>query len=339
MSRAIGMVGADIPFELILAADAIPTPLGANVDRRSDLALADRFLENSFSLESRIVAQQWLSEELDALEAVVFSRGDDSAQRLYYYICELQRLGECRGPRPLIYDIARIARSSSLAHTVESTKSLAAVLGVREDRLPAAMQRVAARARLLNDLWDLRASNGVPLGVIAHRFLRAARLDWSEEFERSLRTWLMSPQLVTPERRVLLVGSVPADETLHLALEADGSVLVGEINDAPRFIASNPQAGVSIESIAQRIYLQARASRTLLQAPSEIVRTARALRVDTVIVWMLATDTGLAWEAPRIEQALREAKLPVLMLTSQPDIWNEQTLAQARQFVLGVAPR
>lgn len=328
--RAIGMLGMDIPVELVLAAEATPVQLGPDTGSRGNFALADRFLESSFSQQSRVVAQQWLSGELDAFESVVFSRSDDSAQRLYYYLCELQRSGECRGPRPLIYDIARIGRASSLAHTVESTISLASALGVRVTSLPLACQRVVKRAELLNDLSQLRASDAVPLGSLAHRILRAARLDWSEEFDRTLQAWLGSPEITRPERRVLLVGSVPADETLHVALETVGAVVVGEINDRlPPVSTSAP----SLEAVAHRIYQQTRAARALLQSPADIVKTARALRADSVIVWMLATDTGLAWEAPRIERALREAGLPPLMLTSQPHIWDPQVLAQATQFV------
>jgi hypothetical protein len=337
--RAIGMLGVDIPVELVIATEATPVQLGSNAAIQSDFALADRFLENSFSLQSRIVAQQWLTGDLDPLEAVVFSRSDDSAQRLYYYMCELQRLGECRGPRPVLYDVARIPRDSSLAHTIESTKSLAAELGVRADRLPAAARRVAMRAELLNRLMTLRASDAVPSGSVAHRIFRVARLDWSDELDRSLQTWLAVPNVSRPQRRLLLVGSVPADETLHVALEAEGATVVGEVNEIPPFMASNEQSAISVETIAHRIYHGTRAARALLQSPSDIVKTAQALRVDAVIVWMLATDTGLAWEAPRIDRALREAHFPLLMLTSQPDVWDQEVLAQAAHFVRTVAPR
>jgi hypothetical protein len=47
---------------------------------------------------------------------------------------------------------------------------------------------------------------------------------------------------------------------------------------------------------------------------------------------MLSTDTGLAWEAPRMERALREAAVPTLMLTSQPQTLNADALAQIAQF-------
>lgn len=333
--RSIGMVGTNIPVELIFAADATPVQLGANIGNSDTLALADRFLESSFSMQSRVVAQQWLSGALDSFEAVIFSRTDDSAQRLYYYLCELQRMGECQGPRPLIYDVARINRASSLAHTIESTQMLAAELGVQEPRLRAAAQRVSARADVLNELAKLRASDAVPLASLAQRVLRAARLDWSERFEQVLRPWLLAPETVTPKKRILLVGSVPMDEQLHVALEPSGAVIVGEINE----VVQPAGSATSLEAIARQVHEQTGATRRVLQSPAEIVRAAHALRADAVIVWMLATDTGLAWEAPHIERSMSEARLPVLTLTSQPDAWDENALAQAKQFISEVTPR
>lgn len=336
--RAVGYLGSDTPVELILAADAMPVQLGHGAT--ADTALADRYLENSFSAESRLVAQQWLAGELDALEAVVFSRSDDSAQRLYYYLCELQRMGECKGPRPLLYDLARIQRPSSLAHTIESTKILAAALGTHESRLQEAVRRVSVRAALLDALAQLRASDRVPLGSFAHRILRAARLDWSEDFDRSLRQWLAAPVTTQPRRRLLLIGSVPIDDQLYAAIETDGAVVVAEINEASSAMTSLPAASLSaIEAVAHRCYRQTGAARSLLQSPADIVKAAQALRADGVIVWMLATDTGLAWEAPRIAQGMLDAKLPALMLTSQPPALDAATLDQIMQFARSLEAR
>lgn len=355
--RAVGYLGWDVPVELILAAGAEPVHLGElAVD---DTALADRFLENSFSAQSRAVAQRWLSGDLDSLEAVVFSRSDDSAQRLYYYLCELQRMGECKGPTPLLYDLARIGRATSIAHTIESTRSLGMALGVDEQRLVGAIQRVADRSALLDELAKLRTADSVPPGSLANRISRAARSDWSEEFDVSLREWLGRPETVQPRKRMLLVGSVPMDERLHNAIEVNGVAVVGEINEArpsdqtrhedqqssnadatagrrlsygEAMLKSGDSPAGAIERVAHRCHRQTTAAMALLQSPAEIVKAARALRVDGVIVWMLATDTGLAWEAPRIERALREAKLPTLMLTSQPQSLSADALAQIEQF-------
>lgn len=330
--RAVGMLGANIPVELILAAGALPVQLGSDGRAGRDFALADRFLESSFSQHSRNVAQQWLSGALDGLEAVIFSRSDDSAQRLYYYVCELQRMNECGGPKALLYDVARISRGSSEAHTIQSTQLLASALGTQEAQLPAATQRVSERAELSMKLAQLRASDAVPPGSLAHRIVRAAALDWSEQFENSLRPWLLAPQTAKPGKRIVLVGSVPTDERLHATVEAADAVVVAEINESPPPAASAP----TIDGIARKVYRQTRAAGALLRSPVEILRLARELRSDGVIVWMLATDTGLAWEAPRIERAMNEARVPTLVLTSQPDAWDEAALAQVQQFVRGV---
>lgn len=332
--RAIGYLGWNVPVELILAADAVPVQLSA-LPGCFDTALADRFLENSFSAQSRVVAQRWLAGDLDCLDAAIFSRSDDNAQRLYYYLCELQRMGECKGPEPLLFDLARIQRGTSVAHTIESTRALAAEIGTQESRLASAIEHVATRERLLSQLAPLRMADEVPLGSVAYRIVRGARAEWSDAFDRSLEDWLANPATVAPRRRVLLIGSVPADDHVHGAIEVDGVVVVGEINEAS--LAARPRhaaaAGSSpIEIIARRCYEQTNAASALLQSPADIVSAARALRADGVIVWMVATDTGLAWQAPRIERALSEAGLPTLMLTSQPPSLSADSLAQIAQF-------
>jgi benzoyl-CoA reductase/2-hydroxyglutaryl-CoA dehydratase subunit BcrC/BadD/HgdB len=342
--RAVGYLGWDVPVELILAADAVPVQLNA-LTQTGHTTLADRFLESSFSTQSRVVADRWLAGDLDCLDAVIFSRSDDNAQRLYYYLCELQRMGECKGPRPLLYDLARIARGSSVAHTIESTQALASALVVNESRLSTAIERVVVREALVSELATLRTADQAPLGAVAHRIVRGARSDWSDEFDRLLQEWLAAPTTVEPRKRVLLVGSAPSDEHVHAAIEVDGVVVVGETNEASstaslplraaRAVPSNDALTGSsspVEIIARRCYEQTKAISTLLQSPADIVNVARALRADGVIVWMLATDTGLAWEAPRIERALREASLPTLMLTSQPQTLSEQVLTEIARF-------
>ncbi|MGH8303183.1 MAG: 2-hydroxyacyl-CoA dehydratase family protein, partial [Steroidobacteraceae bacterium] len=75
--RVIGLVGADVPTELLLAADALPVTLPALADGATEEA--DRYLEPSFMPSLRSIADQWLRGAFDFMEAVVFSRSDDSA--------------------------------------------------------------------------------------------------------------------------------------------------------------------------------------------------------------------------------------------------------------------
>jgi benzoyl-CoA reductase/2-hydroxyglutaryl-CoA dehydratase subunit BcrC/BadD/HgdB len=330
--RAVGYIGPDIPVELILAASAIPVRLCGTP--AAPTPHAERYLEASFSPESRSIAEQWLTGGLDCFDSVIFSRSDDSAQRLYYYLCELQRRGRCGGPKPLLYDLARIKRALSLAHTIESTRRLAAALNVNEADLDGAVQRVKARLALLSRLTALRAGTPAPQGSLVHRIMRASHCDWSMEFDLALERWLAAPVNAGSTRRVLLVGSAPPDERLHCAVESADAAVVDELNDASAApLASSLRPASALEEIAQRCYRTIGAIRSLLQSRQDICRRAHELRVQGVIVWLIAEDTGLAWEAPHLERALRDAGVPVLLLTLQPWACEAATLTAVEQFV------
>ncbi|WP_148274863.1 hypothetical protein [Novosphingobium sp. PP1Y] len=133
----IASVGPELPLDLLQATGRYAGPLGWNVDR--DMPLAAQWLESKFPRWSFSILEDWAIGALDSYEAVVFSRANDAAQRLYYYVCELQRRGAIGGPRPLICDVARIARGSSLDHAVSAIGKLADQLGVDDAALEQAI--------------------------------------------------------------------------------------------------------------------------------------------------------------------------------------------------------
>ena len=133
MSGTLAHVGPNLPQDLLRAtgrhAGVLPFDPDAPTPR------ADEWLESKFAPWSRCILQNWADGRYDELEQVLFSRADDSAQRLYYYVCELQRRGLLAGPEPLILDIAKIPRASSARRTVDAVRALAARLGVVADDL------------------------------------------------------------------------------------------------------------------------------------------------------------------------------------------------------------
>ena len=325
----IGYVGADIPIELILAAQANPVRLRGRSS--SSTTNAERFLEASFSASSRRIAEQWLAGELDALQAVIFSRSDDSAQRLYYYLCELQRTGQCAGPTPLLFDIAGIQRASSIAYTVESTQRLAASLGTLPEQLSRAIAQTQRRSHLLTRLTEKRATGRV-LGTVAHRVLRAAETRWTAEFDDAFERWLDSSRPMTAQRRLVLVGSEPADEQLHETLEAAGATLIAEINEATHADSEAHVHEDPLVAIATRCHRRVHDAQALLRSADLLAGRVRTLQADGAVLWLAASDTGLAWEVPRIEHALRSAGCPVLKLVLQGANADAATLARVAHF-------
>ena len=318
--RKIGYVGHDNPIELILAAGAIPVGIHGVPGRETPRA--DRYVEPTFSPESRAIAEQWLRGELDMLEAVIFSRSDDSAQRLYYYFCELQRRGLCGGPKPLLYDIANWNRDSSLAHTIASTRHLASELCASADALPRAIERVRERCELLASAAEFTLEPQSARGSFTQRLVRLADRDWSEHFDPTLRT-MRDPSPASPQTtRLILIGSTPGDECLHEAAEGAGANIIATLNAAtPHRTASCASTGDAFERIARRC--RAHSWRNKLQSPDDFCERAIELDVAGVILWTVSEDASLAWAAPRIEGALRARGIAVLPLTMQP--WNVST--------------
>jgi hypothetical protein len=129
----ISTVGPDIPQDLLVATGRYAGPLGWDIDR--DFPRAELWMESKFPLWAKSILEDWAASRFDHLETVIFSRSDDSAQRLYYYLCELQRRGLVRGPAAVLFDVARIARSTSGAKTVASVRELAERLELDDSAL------------------------------------------------------------------------------------------------------------------------------------------------------------------------------------------------------------
>ncbi|MBV9883314.1 MAG: 2-hydroxyacyl-CoA dehydratase [Sphingomonadaceae bacterium] len=155
--KPLASLGCDLPLELLSATGRYAGPLAFDADRPAPKA--ERWLESKFAPWASQILEDWAAGALDQLDAVLFSRGDDSCQRLYYYLCELRRTGEVEGPEPLIFDVGHIPRGTSVAGTVDAVRRLNARLGVTEAALAAAMADAPAA--------DIVPSDSDPLCLLA----------------------------------------------------------------------------------------------------------------------------------------------------------------------------
>jgi hypothetical protein len=328
-TRVVAYVGDDIPVALIAAADALPVRLRALP--RADASRADEFLESAHSPELRSIVAQWLAGAFDFLDAVVFPRTDDSAQRAYYYLCELQRRGRCRGPRPVLYDVANLPRQTSRDHTLDSTRRLAHELGVQDALLPAALERVARRAALLADVHARRSADAPLPGSAAWRVAHASPCDWSEGFESALAGFLAHAQVLRGARRIVLAGNVTPDDSLQLAVEAAGGSVVAELIDSTAVVPASGAA--DIDAVAA--HFQARRSPVVAMRHDGdwIANGARAARAAGVVLWLIEEDEALPWEIARQVRSLREAQVPTLLLTRQCWPPDATALRAVREFV------
>lgn len=311
--EAIGHVGLDVPVEVLLATGRPFGHLPWHGDEGADTAWADRWLESSFPQWCRVILARWHAGAFDGLRDVVFSRGDDASQRLFYYVRELQRRGQLRGPAARIFDPALVPRESSLAHTAQSVEQLLRELGGDPASLEAGIARAdALRARLAR-LQQARVADGPWHERLARAALWNNPADWIAG---------IAAPAAAPRPRVLLAGSMPLEGFLHRAVEEGGGSVVGETHgarldrlgdDTEAADAETPEADPA-RRIALRLVRRGVGPRMFRDAAAALVRRARSVRAQIVILWLAREDEALAWQLPAQRAALDAAGIPALAL-------------------------
>lgn len=333
--RVVGYVGVDVPVELVTAAAARSVRLPARIEAQTPQA--DRYLESSFAPALRSITEQWLSGAFDFLDTVIMSRSDDGTQRLYYYLCELQRRGLAGGPRPLLYDIAKIPRARSERHTLDAMGRLARELDARIEALPDAIAARNRRRERLRDLCRRREGTSPPLGSAVERVLRASDLDDSGTFDEALARWMREPLPVRSGPRLLLAGSTPPDERLHATIEDAGGCVVDEFGDHSAHRLGEPisanEAADPLERLASHYHALRQSPRAFFDRAAEIAEQARRSTADGVVLWLIEEDESLAWDAPVIRQKLSSEGIALLTLTRCRWDAGDGALERVHRFV------
>jgi hypothetical protein len=297
----------------------------------ADTSRADAFVESSFPTEHRVIASQWLRGELDHLDAVVFARGDDGGQRLYYYLCELQRRGLCGGPRPLLFDGAGLTRTTSLEHTRASVRLLAAELGTDPAALPAALDRWGARTRVLDLAREQGRAGEALAGSFIWRLQFIADCDGREDFAERARRWMsQAPRLAAP-RRVLLSGDPLPDDRMHLALERVGASVAVELTRSS--VATPAATHDPLDAIADATRCCESPALSMRREARWLADAARAHRIESAVLWLSEQDEALPWEIARQVRELRADGVPTLLLARQPWRLTPATLEQVTSFI------
>lgn len=304
---AVAYVGADFPLDIVLATERAFCHLPWRSGRATPVA--DQWLESAFPGWARSMLEDWAGGVFDCFASVVFSRGDDASQRLYYYICELQRQHRLAGPRALILDAATIPRDSSVRHNLRALTTLLDELQIDTRDL---LQGVTAANARRQWYRQLASRHGLP-GELRERMARATlfRDLYPDCAEASL------PDGNTG-RGVLLVGSAPPDERLHAAVTAAGWNLRGEVHPYALARHGAPIEASSGEAVmqvlAQRLNRQPYGPRTFADRATLLEAELDASGAEAVLLWLTEEDESMVWELPALRAVVQRRALPALVM-------------------------
>jgi hypothetical protein len=324
-ARPLAYVGFDVPLDLLFASGRpfchLPWSKGRATPR------ADRWLESAFPGWARSMLEDWLSGAFDAFERVIFTRGDDAAQRLYYYLCELQRRGIAGGPLPCIFDVAMIRREASIAHCERALRNLMRELGIDPDALD---EGVARANHLRTQFLRLDGERRAP----GHVYENIARAALFRDLSPLLSSAVLAP--APAARRVLLAGSVPPDDMFHRAFENIGWNVVGEAHQLSltRLGAPLPQDGSDpVTRVARHCNALGGGARHFGDRAAHLLSLARNLAAEAVVLWLTEEDEALAWHVARQRSALASAQIPHLVLTRRRWDGSDGAVAQTCKFL------
>jgi hypothetical protein len=326
---AVGLIGADIPIDVLLASGR---PFGhLPWDAAAPTPWADQWLESSFPYWARSILELWHAGAFDGMGTVVFSRAEDASQRLYYYVRELQRRGALRGPAVAMFDVALLPRESSLAHTTAAIAEIATALDTPVADLARGIESANRLRGALQQLQAGRSAHGPFYERVARAALWNDPTPWLEHVE--------APRASPPTARVLLAGSAPPDDRLHRAAEDAGASIVAEahVHGLARLGGPLALAGDSPErAIARRLTATSVGPRAVRDRAQWIVQQASAARARGVILWLTREDEALAWHVPAQRRALEAAGIPALVLPAAHWRADDGALDRITSFCQGL---
>lgn len=339
--KVVGCISNNIPLELIHAAGAFPVQLAA---RPGPTPRADEFMEPLFDPVVRSVFEQVLNGELDFLDLIVLPRSNDSFQRFYYYLSEVNRSGAARTPEPVLYDLQKLPTATSAAYNLKRTRELA-------DRLQALTGKTVDGAAINASIALYNRIRGGLAGVSALRhaparltgedaFLAygavgtAAALDVADALDVAAR----SDRATLPAGpRVILVGSAPDTPTLHREVAAAGGQVVADYHWRGEPLLGPPVAvgNDPIAAISDHYHRHSFATRSFPAQTSDLVALAASAGADCAIFWFLQVEEALVWEYPAQAAALQAAGLRTLVLNGQP--WPPSAAGAIGDFLSGAS--
>jgi benzoyl-CoA reductase/2-hydroxyglutaryl-CoA dehydratase subunit BcrC/BadD/HgdB len=296
--KVVGYVGNTVPVELILAVGAYPLRL---TEVFAETPHADRYMEELFDPIVRGVFEKMLAGGYSFLDAVVLPRTSDSIQRLYYYLCEVRRLGEADVPAPLLYDLLHTPWSTSADYNDARTAELFEALGLITGAAPDPNAVFVASQTLPVEEFTIALDAAAPL--------------FTDRFAG---------------KRLVLAGSGHPSPTLHRLIEAGGAVVVGDFHEfgEPMIGPEIALNELPLRTLASHYHRNVASSRTFPQSTAPLTDFVRACGAEGVIFYYLYEEEALTWEYPAQRRALEAMGVPSICFEGMASVPDEATVGE-----------
>jgi benzoyl-CoA reductase/2-hydroxyglutaryl-CoA dehydratase subunit BcrC/BadD/HgdB len=317
----VGVVGAAVPSELVLAAGLEPVRIsgGARATPRVDAYGFDELDPPTAAVMEQLLAPG------HGFDFVLIGADTHAQTILFKTLRELQRIDPVESIPPFaLLDLLHLPYRTTSRYNRDQLTRICQRLDswagthVTGPRIAAAVELVNSTRRLFADVARLRRARPARLsGVDAVRLFAEALVSSPHRAQRRLRGLLDDDASLArlDGERIYLTGSAHEDGSVYEALESRGSVVVGEDHAQGELAFAghvaptrNPLDG--LVDHYQRAPLPTRLSSR--RRGALVAREARAAQADLVVCFTSAHDAATPWDLPAIRSAIGAAALPLL---------------------------
>ncbi len=342
----VGFLSNSVPVELIHAAGCFPLQLHATPS--APTPLADRYMEDLFDPMARSVFDRVLAGDFAFVDLIVLPRAVDSFHRMYYYLCELDRIGLERTPEVYLYDVLQTPMYSSAeysyARTLDLQRRLEALVHhpIADDDLIAAIGLYGAVRRKFASVFERRSQVPCAIpGTAVLDLLSVSQLVAPQTLDTTLDALLAEQPLPAGGKRVVIAGSAHDEPLLHARIAAAGGQVIGdyhwrgELLWGPALDAGLPP----LRAIASHYQRDVRGARTFPTPIAEFRDFVHARSADAVVFFYYEQEEALTWDHVEQREALDALGVPWLCLSMQTYPVGPAVDGPIAAFLTGIAER
>ncbi|MFC3068902.1 2-hydroxyacyl-CoA dehydratase subunit D [Phenylobacterium soli] len=322
--QVVGLIGSDVPEEIIAAAGLLPVRLRAETGA-SD-APADRYGEGGGNAVIRAFVARLLDGSYDYVDHLVVATTPSYLGALFTFLREIQRQ-DARFPRlPLqLFDFHHSASPVTRRFNRESADRLKAAAetwsgrAIADDDLARAIADSNAARAAVARLQDLRLAGRIS-GAEALALIGAGAMLPRAEYAAKLAAAVgeLAGRAVRPGPRVVFSGSETETPDLYRRIEAEGLTIVADDQGWGSRVAERPVAGDGdpLQAIVERYHFMAPApAKSSTEARiAYLLDLVRRTDADGVIFAVRGLDHPAAWDAPSQIAALEDIGVAVVQL-------------------------
>ena len=324
--RVVGVVGTDVPLELLDAAGIRAVPIVGNP--RGSTELADRWCEPQLDVLARSRLQRILDGSYGFVQRLLVCHDSEASLRVFYYLREIARLEPVLALPPLrFFDFVHLPHRTSTIWNRRRVEELRVWLGewigrtVDDDELHDAIVARNECRRLLAEI-DTRRRGLRITGTELVRLVAAQQVLAPADRVALLEHVLAEEPVERQGARLFLSGSSHDTADVYELLESRGAVVVGEDHDggARAFDGEVAEDAEPLDALVAHYQLgpSAVSKSSIEERTAYTVARARAAGADAAVIWLRRGDEGPAWDAPHQRAALTDAGIPTLVLDRQP---------------------